>query len=284
MVVRRVPLRAHAELDPVSDEDVLMTAGIGPHGEAVALWSTTRPRAARLTRHFPGRDAVVELDDLALGQCLVQPLPDDRFLAVGRRSRSRTNANAQVIDSAGDVVAEEAFGDGIGHIATTPSGQVWVGYFDEGIFGGSDPVGARGLLRFDEKLARVWEYPDDTGFGPVCDCYALNVDDEVVWASYYVDFPVVRIADDRVTGWVDTPFMVSALITDGWRCALVGGDGGIVLGELTHDGRFESRGEARLRLPDGDPLDRFTMAGRGDVLHVIADGAYHKLDLDQLHA
>ena len=61
-----------------------------------------------------------------------------------------------VVDAAGSVVAEGTLGDGINHLLTTPSGAIWVGYFDEGVFGsfgwggpGPPPIGQPGIVQFD---------------------------------------------------------------------------------------------------------------------------------------
>jgi hypothetical protein len=115
-------------------------------------------------------------------------------------------------DADGQAVSEHVLGDGIAHVLATSTGQVWVGYFDEGIYGNygwgradsHEPVGAYGIVRFSPGLEPVWHYPKYTEVGPwdaVSDCYALNVDDTCTWACYYSDFPVVRIRDGTVTGW-----------------------------------------------------------------------------------
>ncbi|OKI20889.1 hypothetical protein [Streptomyces sp. CB03911] len=202
-----------------------------------------------------------------------------------------------MIDSTGQVVAEAVLGDGIEHVATTPAGQTWVGYFDEGVFGnhgwgdpdldGPEPVGVSGLVRFDERLQRTWEYPDTAGFGDIYDCYALNVTGESAWACFYDGFPVVRIADDAVSGWTNKASGVRAVVTDGLRCALVGGYGAdrdrVVTGLLTDRGRLDVRCTTRLALPGGPAATgRYTVTGRGDVLHVLTGTAHLRLDLDQL--
>ena len=84
-------------------------------------------------------------------------------------------------------------GDVIAHVLATTTGQVWVGYFDEGIYGNygwgradsQDPVGAYEIVRFSPGLEAAWHYPKYTEVGPwdaVSDCYALNVDDAGTWA------------------------------------------------------------------------------------------------------
>jgi SAM-dependent methyltransferase len=48
-------------------------------------------------------------------------------------------------------------GDAIGHLLTTPSGAIWVGYFDEGIYGTTPAT--HGLVRFAPDLTIDWAYP-----------------------------------------------------------------------------------------------------------------------------
>ena len=137
-------------------------------------------------------------------------------------------------DTDGQIVSEHVLGDGIGHVLATSTGQVWVGYFDEGIYGNygwgradsEEPVGAYGIVRFSPDLEPDWHYPKYTGVGPwdaISDCYALNVDDTSAWACYYSDFPVVRIRDGAVTGWHNDIKGASALAVAGSRVGLFGG-------------------------------------------------------------
>ncbi|WP_061297964.1 hypothetical protein [Herbidospora cretacea] len=121
-------------------------------------------------------------------------------------------------------------GDGIEHVQTTPSGEIWVGYFDEGIGGnfgwggprGPEPIGASGLVRFSAGLERVWTFPEDPPYGGISDCYALNVAGEDAWACYYMDFPVVRVSGDEVTAWENTVEDARALVVADGRATVVG--------------------------------------------------------------
>ena len=172
-----------------------------------------RPVAARITVHTPELAAVTRIADLALAHITVQPMPGGRFLVAGARCRWRPDGpdrNAVTYDSDGQVVSEHVLGDGIAHVLATSTGQVWVGYFDEGIYGNygwgradsQEPIGAYGIVRFSPGLEPAWHYPKYTEVGPwdaVSDCYALNVDDTSTWACYDSDFPVVRIRDGAVT-------------------------------------------------------------------------------------
>ena len=57
-------------------------------------------------------------------------------------------------------------GDGIQHLQTTKSGEIWAAYFDEGIFGNLGwrrPIGAKGLLRFNSDGKRVYEFQRVSG-------------------------------------------------------------------------------------------------------------------------
>ncbi|MCE6996570.1 hypothetical protein LZG04_17430 [Saccharothrix sp. S26] len=75
----------------------------------------------------------------------------------------------------------------------------------------------------------------------------------------------------------------TALLVDGTRCALIGGYGKeqdlVRVGELTGDGRFVVRRQRRLAPPPGH---RWTMAGRGGILHLFSGASHCLLDLDQV--
>lgn len=152
----------------------------------------------------------MQINDLKLAHPFVQPLPGDKVLVVGARSGWRpegADRNAVIYDAEGRTVAEDVLGDGIEHVLTTTAGDIWVGYFDEGIFGnygwglrGPRPVGSCGLIRFSSALQPAWHFPPK-GATSISDCYALNVTDDEVWTCYYTGFPVVRIRDGLLTAW-----------------------------------------------------------------------------------
>jgi hypothetical protein len=224
---------------PTRDGDVLACASVGPVGDVVAVWTTpeareavtstsvsaagasfpdpgaARPVAARITVHTPDLAAVMRIADLTLAHITVQPIPGGRFLVAGARCRWRPDGpdcNAVLYDTDGQVVSEHVLGDGIGHVLATSTGEVWAGYFDEGIYGNygwgradsEEPVGAYGIVRFSSDLEPDWHYPKYTEVGPwdaISDCYALNVDDTSAWACYYSDFPVVRHGIGKLVLW-----------------------------------------------------------------------------------
>ncbi len=117
--------------------------------------------------------------------------------------------NAHVFDLEGTGVASFHVGDGVQFIQTDSSGRIWVGYFDEGVFGrgefspgGLDCFDSEGhcLFQFNE-VAESWQLPC------IDECYALNVvADGNVWAYCYSSYSVVHLKDFEAVGvWRDLP-------------------------------------------------------------------------------
>lgn len=179
-----VAVRRHARITPTRPDDILVAGSIGASGEFVGLWSApnegsapapggplepmaTHPVDGRITVQDSDVAVLAEIGQLPMTTVLVQPMPDDRALVVGTRAKWRPTGpdrNAVLYDANGDVVAEQTFGDGIGHVVATRSGDVWVGYFDEGVYGNygwgdspdNEPVGSCGLVRFAADLTPAW--------------------------------------------------------------------------------------------------------------------------------
>lgn len=317
MASSNVEARLHAEVTPPVGHDHLVTSGIGPHGELVALWTdengvrtlqspATEPQGVDYpvlsaerevpctgTVHDQGRVRAVALR-IGSANDLIQPLPDGRLLVADVRCELTDRGatpNAFVYDDAGRQTAEGVLGDGINHLLTTGAGDIWVGYFDEGVFGNlgwggqTEPLGACGIARFDDALEQVWTYPSGTQAPPVDDCYALNVIDTQVWACYYSDFPVARITGDGVRTWTNEVDGASAIVADDTRVALFGGYPGyrdrLVLGTVTGD-RFEPQLTTRLTLPGGEPVTGARPVARGDELHLVDGNRWWKISLDQI--
>src|ERR1700722_3268553 len=318
-------VRRHGVIDG-RDGDVRVCASVGPAGEVVAVWTTAedleaatsttvsaggasfpdpgaaRPVTARVTVHAPELAAVTRIQDLALAHITVQPMPGDRFLVVGARCQWRRDGpdrNAVLYDADGQAVSEHMLGDGIGHVLATSTGQVWVGYFDEGIYGNygwgladsEEPVGAYGIVRFSPSLEAAWHYPKYTEVGPwdaINDCYALNVDDTCTWACYDSDFPVVCIRDGHVTGWDNDVKGAGALAVAGSNVALFGGYGPdydrLALTPLDA-GRAEPAGQYRIVLPGGEPLPPGAQVmGRGSRLHFLTGTSWYQLEVGEIPA
>ncbi|WP_143202543.1 hypothetical protein [Amycolatopsis sp. CB00013] len=252
-----------------------------------------------MTVHAPDLTSTTRLPSLSLAHPLVQSLPNGHVLVVGARSKWRpegADRNAIVYDSAGVVVAEHTVGDGIEHVQATPRGEIWVGYFDEGIYGnygwgepdGEPPMGACGLTRFSAAFTQEWRYPShvDNTWGAISDCDALNVDGDTVWTCYYNKFPIVRIQNDTLTGWHNNVYGARALAVGGSGIALFGGFGPehdrLVVGVLSDD-RFLVTSEYRLVQPSGQPLPATAhVVGRGPDLHLFVDDDWSRLNIDDL--
>ncbi|HZB31774.1 MAG TPA: hypothetical protein VE465_16575 [Streptosporangiaceae bacterium] len=296
-----IGLRQHADLVPPADGDDLVSATVGPQGQLVSLWTDGQGRevlsssdnqrrsdlpgpAVRVVEHWPAPVVSVTVAGLGLASPTAQPLPDGKTLIVGARHRGQDH-NAAVYNEMGALVLTGRLGDGIEHVRTTSVGDIWVAYFDEGVYG-DDPLGGHGLVRFTADLEPSWRYSAPGGIDSIDDCYALTVTNHEVWACYYSSFPVVRIRDGRATGW-HSGRAAHALLAYSDTIALAGGYGAerdvVAVGALTGD-RLRVEREFRLTLPDGTELPkRVQMFGHGDELHVLADTAWHKISLDDLH-
>jgi hypothetical protein len=144
----------------------------------------------------------------------VQPLPEGLLLATGRCEYSETlcKPNGQIFSFDGIRRSGVMLGDGIQHLQTIESGEIWIAYFDEGVFGNgwTNPIGAKGLLRFSADGERVYEFQPTKGLDYIADCYALNVvSDSEVWCCYYTEFPLVKIVNDRVEQYWECPIQGS---------------------------------------------------------------------------
>ncbi|MEV0270532.1 hypothetical protein AB0H43_17260 [Hamadaea sp. NPDC050747] len=317
MARRRKPiaLREHARLHPPETDHVLVTVSVGPFGEAIALWSSASGREAltarvtepsgasfpvttsahgvraRVVAYAPEPGLDLTVGDLRLAHCHVQPLPGGRVLFVAARCRlgaDGAEANAMIVTAEGQVERTGVLGDGIEHVQTTPAGKIWVGYFDEGVYGGNgwhvgsvEPLGAAGMVRFSSRLRPEWRFAN--GPDPIEECYALNLSGETAWSTYYSRFPIVRVDGDTVTSWPGTGSAAQALIVDGTRCALLGGYAAdrdrLLAGDLTR-GHFRAY---QLILPGNRRLpSNAWVIGRGPHLHVFADTTWYRLDLDDL--
>ncbi len=321
-MTRNVRLRLKAHLSDTIEHKRWVRPSVGPTGEAVmlvvdqpdfpivigheespagALFPRTRmqrPVTGMVLVHHGDRVRRVTLHDLDLAYPMGQPLPNGEILVVGARCRrfpdGTAEHNARVYGAGGALKREMVLGDGINEVQTTASGDIWVSYSDEGIFGNygwgsgedSTPIGTSGLARFDAWGAKHWEYEPPEGFDHMDDCYALNVGDEAAWAYYYTDFPLVRIDfDGQVRAWNTAIGGARAFAVDGRRVLLFGGyrpdRERCALGELG-DTALEKLAECRLILPSGEPLQEGHVVGRGPILHVFAGTSWYQVDIRRL--
>jgi len=211
---------------------------------------------------------------------------DGRWLIVA--SRTRSEPNARLLASDGRLLARFMLGDGIGHVGVDRRGRIWVGWFDEGVFGNDEwrvpneewPPSSLGIGLFsaDGDHQRLPAFPESVG--GVADCYALNIADEEAWACPYTDFPIMHLRPGHPVRWWSNEFTgPTALAVSGSHVLLAGGYGvnadRLALVALDGNGEGEAaRTVATWRLPPAP--SRTLLTGRDDTIHLIRDGTWHR--------
>jgi hypothetical protein len=283
----RFELRHRATLTPPGAGQTIAAFSVDHTGQPWVLWTAD----GSATIQSSGRDMVV-LHEPPREPSMVQPLPDGRFVVVSSRVEWRSGVaeiNAHVYGADGALVRTGCLGDGIEHVQVSAGGDIWVGYFDEGVYGndgwgspGPEPIGAAGIVRFSSDLEVAWEYPLQKS-ETIDDCYALNVAGDEVWACCYSSFDVMRIRDGVVRSWSNDVEGARAIVVAGDSVALVGGYGKehdrLVIGSLDDDGlTVEVTG--RLTMPNGRRLPQDTfVVGRGIELHALVGAEWFSWSL-----
>ncbi|SCB51344.1 hypothetical protein GA0061098_1015147 [Bradyrhizobium shewense] len=246
----------------------------------------------RLLRENAGSVQSIDLPPLDIAFPKVDMFPDGRLLLAGTRCNWRGakdyDLNGVVFDPRTGQADRVLFGDGISDLQIDGRGRIWVGYFDEGIFGnygwghpGPAPVGQAGLVCFSAVGEKIWEFPNDAG-PAIYDCYALNVSGAEVVIFSYPDFPICRIsADFQLTSkrtklrgchafaMSEAEILFSGQYDDPPDVAYIG--------RLDRDGTILV-GRARLLMPDGSGRPPGRLQGRGKRLyHFGKDGVYRAI-------
>lgn len=300
-------------LHPLADNDVLVSISVSPAGEAVAMWSSAGdrdrlferdcagPNAASFPRATPDTPVPVRItvdgpqgrrgtwsSVVPISFPTAHAMPEGRILVIGARAQWRPEGGQHnAFLYAGDGVLERSacVGDGVEWAQTTTLGSLWVGYFDEGIFGnlgwggpGPEPIGAPGLNRFDASLALAWSFPAVDR--DICDCYALTTSGEACVVCPYTDWPVFRAREDgRIERWTNEIEGATAMVADRNRIALVGGYDGnrdrVVVGTLA-DGVLRVDGRGRLTLGGGE-FKPTRLIGRDGTLHAFVDATWYSI-------
>lgn len=223
---------------------------------------------------------------------LIEMLSDNEILVVASRCE-RDEMNAQVYDRVGTLKREFVLGDGIEHVQADARGNVWVGYFDEGVYGnfglgvdGLTPLGAAGLSCFSPNGKPLWDFSPPEGFDYISDCYALNVARNGAWACYYTGFPFVFIdANWQVRCWENEFVGSSAFAIAGDHIVLYGGYGDertrCVLLRLSEKSA-DLVGHVSLVLPSTVNLAESTVIGRDSELHVFSGDEWYKFSFESL--
>lgn len=221
--------------------------------------------------------------------------PDGRWLIAAVRTDDAPNARILAPD--GTLQSRLMLGDGIGELEIDGAGRIWVGWFDEGVFGNGTwrvpdhewAPSSYGVGCF--TLDGRWLGPPDLpgGHGMIADCYALTAGNNDAWILPYEDFPLVQLDPHGPTRWWRTELSgPDAVAVDGNHAIVSGGYGEdrakLVLLAIDGPGRGEpARILATGRMPmrraaDGkrEVWEAATLiAGRSGVLHLIDGGVWY---------
>lgn len=222
---------------------------------------------------------------------------DGRWLVVGTRTDRRPNGRILLPD--GKVVKRIMLGDGIEHVGIDRADGIWVGWFDEGVFGNDKwkvsglewPPSAVGVRCFSGEggIVPTSEWPSDVD--AIADCYALNVIDRHAWVCAYTDFAIVRLGYDGARWWHSRLSGPSAIAVCDHHVIAAGGYGEdanrLILLELDENlcgGKAISRAQGRLPMRRSPFKDDWTpvwvtpalLTGCGDTLHLVDDGVWYQ--------
>jgi hypothetical protein len=209
--------------------------------------------------------------------------PDGRWLVANARG---SDDNGRVLGADGQELRRIRLGDGLWHLKIDDAGRIWVGWFDEGVFGNDGwtypgrewPPSSHGLAAFDEFGSVVAEANEGPHHG-IADCYSLNVTGETAWACTYADFPIVSLTVNRQPRWWTTALSgVRAVAVEPPYVLAAGGyqenNNRAVLLRLDEH-TAETVDEWRLPF---DPMSRSIdfFDARGDLLSVVEAGVWRR--------
>ncbi|KJC37967.1 hypothetical protein UP06_30645 [Bradyrhizobium sp. LTSP857] len=257
-----------------STATALRASGVLPHPKMGRL------KRYRLLKSNAGSELWIDLPPLELHASKIDLFPDGRVLLASSRWNFQVetdyNLNGIIFDPQTGQASRVGLGDGISDLQIDQRGRIWVGYFDEGVFGSS--VGQAGLVCFSDLGEKVWEFPADADH-TIDDCYALNVTGADAAIFFYSDFPICKIGADFQLSWWQTElqgchaFAMSAteiLFSSQYQES----------SETAHIGQLDREGvlytkRARLLMPDGSGRPPGRLHGRGNHLyHFGEDGIY----------
>jgi hypothetical protein len=264
-----------------SAEDLYVDRGIGRFPKS----RLDRPADYLVVAWTDGEIRKVKLSSEPVVISFVQSVSDG-FLLVGSRCHWRPEGaerNAVIYDWTGHERQRFTLGDGLEDVRTTADGTIWASYFDEGVFGnygwgqpGPTPIGAPGLVAFDERGELRWSYDSAAaGTDSICDAYALNVrgpDD--VWLYFYTEFSIVHVSKDRYRVWKLGDSGARAMAVNEPRLLLFGDYKRrdlVRLVELGRNGAASVVTEGTLVDSEGNGFDRVRAVGMGGSLFLVRE-------------
>lgn len=210
---------------------------------------------------------------------LVQLLPKDEILLVRGRAKSDQDKNAHIYTIEGQPQRHFSIGDGVQDVQVAENGDIWVSYFDEGIYSGS-ALSEAGLSAFNSDGELCYQFSAEK-IKPIDDCYALNLcSSNEVWCYYYTSFPLVRVRDKKaeiITA--QTPVSGAMAFAVNEQYTLYWGSyknrNSLHLHNRTEDKTVEIIPVAE----SGEVLSNFKAIGRGNILWLYSEDSVHSLEL-----
>ncbi|RTL41019.1 MAG: hypothetical protein EKK48_14915 [Candidatus Melainabacteria bacterium] len=231
------------------------------------------------------------VSDVEQSYPIIQTFPDGSFLLVGSRCRnlpSGPELNAAVYGADGKLEHRFCAGDGIADVQISEHGEIWVSYFDEGVFGNfgwNEPIGSSGLNCFNRCGEIAWRFSAPEGLDEIADCYAMNVNGDDVWLCYYTDFAFVRIDKNKNKHvWKNDVCGAGALAVEANRVLLFGGYGEdkarCIVQTLSSAGDSKNKTNFSVQCPF--ELETTRVMARGSELHAVHEGKWYRLSMGDL--
>ena len=215
-----------------------------------------------------------------------QPLPQGRWLTARTRADGDLDANGHIYSAEGKLLHAMPLGDGIADVQTTPNGQIWVSYFDEGIYGDTT-LGRAGLANFDAQGVQHFNFNAMREWS-IADCYALNVvTDDEAWLCPYTNFPLIRLQNGQINRrWDDNPIKGAnafavwkdrALFTGGYRQK-----DKLFMVHLLPEGVELPAEEHQAVTEDGAVIEFVKAFGRGSRLYLVTTDSLYSVNLQEI--
>lgn len=207
---------------------------------------------------------------------------NNNWLLVNGRAEDQKVQNATIFDDYGTSIISFHLGDGIENLQVSESGDIWVGYFDEGVYG--DTVGGSGLNCFNSNGERVFDFSDFSrgkkDIPIIDDCYALNVvSNDEIYCYYYYDFPLFNLKNMRDYR------VFNELIIQGSKAISVWGDN-ILFGPTYNNDNlhlYSLRDKSTITYKpvneNGEILKDFEVVGRNSIMYIIVENDIYRIDL-----
>ncbi len=223
----------------------------------------------------------------------VQLLPQNRVLLICARSEYRSandfDKNGRIYSDEGVFLDEILLGDGIQDTQVTREGEIWTSYFDEGVFGNKgwdQPIGSSGLIAWNYRGDKLYEFSPALELDHICDCYALNVlNKDEAWCYYYTDFPLVKIRKGKIENYWETSVAGSNAFAINGDCALFSGGydskGTLDLVQLKENHKVSTLRKFNILDENGSEFRNVEIVGRADKLYFLNNEKVYAFSISQ---